>query len=199
VLQTNAIYRFEIYTMGDIPAGGYFTLRVPEVLTIPENAVQIFKLTCEAGCEVNQHVTVEFDRTARLAQFKGLFPEVESYMPAPGPLIFTISGWTNSYSIEPAYFEWTSYNTLGDGDYIIDQLNTLSVTAKEGICTVSSFEPASKNYQIFAEPDSWSVKITCQNSIQPQDILQVQFPQGFVVVQTEKCDFTLNGKDLLTY
>ena len=67
MLQTNAIYRFEIYTMGDIPAGGYFTLKVPEVLIIPENAVQIFKLTCEAGCEVNQLVTVEFDRTARLA------------------------------------------------------------------------------------------------------------------------------------
>ena len=160
-----ATYRFEIFTTGDIPAGGYFTFKVPEAVTIPENAVQIFKLVCDAGCNTNQQVTVEFDQNARVALLKGLFPQVENYLPAPGPVIFTVTGFTNSHNTDPAYFEWASYNTLADGEYLIDEIKTLAVQAKEGVCTVNLFEPANQNYQIYSEPDSWSVKVKCQNSI----------------------------------
>lgn len=47
VLEEDQTYEFSVYTTGDIPMNGYFTLYVPTSVGMPTNDVDDMTLTCE--------------------------------------------------------------------------------------------------------------------------------------------------------
>lgn len=49
---------------------------------------------------------------------------------APGPLTFTLEGFTNPSSTDPAYFVFKSYAALSDGNYEIDEISSMSISAE---------------------------------------------------------------------
>lgn len=38
VLEDSATYKFKVFTTGNIPSDGYFTLQIPESISLPSNA-----------------------------------------------------------------------------------------------------------------------------------------------------------------
>jgi hypothetical protein len=49
------------------------------------------------------------DLSKRTLLFLGVYPKESAYAGAPGPLEFSITGFTNPASTSPATFQWTSY------------------------------------------------------------------------------------------
>ncbi len=45
----------------------------------------------------------------RTLLFQGVYPSESAYAGAPGPIEFSVTGFTNPASTSPATFQWTSY------------------------------------------------------------------------------------------
>jgi hypothetical protein len=46
VLESNILYKFEVYAAGDIPSEGYFTLTIPNGVGLPTNPATGLKFSC---------------------------------------------------------------------------------------------------------------------------------------------------------
>lgn len=73
ILQEGASYLFTVYTTGDMPAGAYFTMTVPDTVGIPPNPATTIRIECLQGCSTKQ-LTLTFDPLTRLATFYGVIP-----------------------------------------------------------------------------------------------------------------------------
>ena len=51
------------------------------------------------------------------------------YIKAPAPIIFTLKGFTNPPTADPAYFTFTSYAKIDNRYYMIDRLTQVGVEA----------------------------------------------------------------------
>lgn len=50
VLEKNAEYEFTIYTVGNIPKGGFFTLKVPQAVGLPSSDLSLMTFICQLNC-----------------------------------------------------------------------------------------------------------------------------------------------------
>ena len=129
VMVTDSTYQFTVYTGGDMPKNAFFTLTVPLSVKLPENPATMIKLNCMIGCS-SKSPTIAWSATDRVLTFKGVVPEVSSYISAPGPIQFTVKGFTNPSTTDRAYFVWTSYASFTDGDFMIDRISNLWIQSK---------------------------------------------------------------------
>jgi len=89
VLEENQTYEFNIYTTGDIPMDGLFTLKIPTEVGLPSDPDNDFVLTCTQNCDEST-ITLTYSSSLRLLTFSGVVPDASSYIMAPGPIVFSI-------------------------------------------------------------------------------------------------------------
>ena len=94
------------------------------------------QLECLSGCSTDL-LTIGWSPLERELTFRGVIPEVSSYQVAPGPIEFTVKGFTNPVTTDAASFVWTSYASFDDGDYMIDRISNLQIQATQGTCDVT--------------------------------------------------------------
>lgn len=97
----------------------YFTMTIPTTVGMPDGDVDGLTLECNQICDEDD-ITMTWTASTRMITFSGPVPNESSYMTAPGPLQFTLAGFTNPATSSSAYFTWTSYAVLDDGTYMID-------------------------------------------------------------------------------
>jgi hypothetical protein len=97
LLEQDSTYKFTVFTTGDLPKGAFFTLTVPELVGMPENPASSIVMECLTGCSTNL-LTIAWSSVTRVLTFRGVVPEVSSYLSAPGPMEFTVKGFTNALS-----------------------------------------------------------------------------------------------------
>jgi len=105
VLEKDSTYSFLIYTTGNIPKGGYFTLKVPLSVGLPAD-VPLMDFVCTSFC-YSENVSPSLDptdMTSRTLLFQGVYPEESAYLGAPGPIEFSLKGFTNPASTSSAFF-----------------------------------------------------------------------------------------------
>lgn len=153
VLQTNSAYTFTLQATNPIPLGGYLTMVVPSAVGVPG----ALTISCDFGCTS----TIAPALVSGTWELRGLF--VTAYTTAGSTIIFTITGFTNPASITPALFTMTSRDT-SSGDYAIDTISTLSITATQGIITISVIKPTD-SYKIYDIPTSYTITLTIQHAV----------------------------------
>jgi hypothetical protein len=124
VLEEGQTYTFTVYPTGDLPMNSYFTLAVPSSVGLPSTPT----LTCSQACTTSD-ITLSWDSSTRLLTFSGIVKSEGKYIMAPGPLQFSLAGFTNPATSANAYFKWTSYAVLSTGSYMIDQISSMYITA----------------------------------------------------------------------
>ena len=154
VLLTNSVYLFTIVTTNPIPWGGYLTMVVPSAVTVPGSLT----IACIYGCTNTIAPALVSGTTWNL---KGLF--VSTYTRAGDTLIFTITGFTNPSSTTAVAFTFTSRDT-SSGDYAIDTISTMTVTATQGAITISSLHPTD-SYKIYDIPTSYTIIMTVEHAV----------------------------------
>jgi hypothetical protein len=92
-----------VYLTGDIPQNGYFTLYVPTSVGMPTGGITDITLKCNQYCDEST-ITLSYTSSLRLITFSGVVPSASSYITAPGPIEFTLKGFTNPASSASAYF-----------------------------------------------------------------------------------------------
>lgn len=108
---------------------GYFTLYIPTTVGMPSGGVSDLTLVCDQFCD-EADVTLTYSSSTRLLTFSGVVPDVSSYIIAPGPIVFSITGFTNPSNTDNAYIIFTSYAVLSTGTYMIDQISSMYVAAE---------------------------------------------------------------------
>ena len=118
VYEKDQTYAFEVFLTGDIPMDGFFTLKIPTTVGVP-SSISSMTLECTQSCEARD-ITLTWNAGTRTITFSGVVPEESRYIMAPGPLSFSLTGFTNPSTADVATFVFTSYAILDSGEYMID-------------------------------------------------------------------------------
>lgn len=86
---------------------------------MPTNGISDITLQCNQYCDEST-ITLSYSSSTRIITFSGVVPSASSYIQAPGPLEFTLKGFTNPASSASAYFKFTSYAVISSGTFMID-------------------------------------------------------------------------------
>jgi hypothetical protein len=186
VSETDQTYRFSVALANDIPMNGYWTLYVPTTVGMPSNGISGLTLDCELECTTSD-ITLTYTDSTRLLLFGGAVPSESDYKQAPARIIFTIKGFTNPSTADTAYFVFTSYTVLSGGTYMIDQINTLGITAVQGTCSITNFAPTDGNYKIYGLASSWTATLSCEHVLATNYGVRITLPTDFYVIETSKC------------
>jgi hypothetical protein len=123
-----------------------------------------------------------------LLTFSGLVPDESKYIIAPGPIMFTLEGFTNPATADSAYFIFTSYAELDSGDYMIDRISSMYIKAEQGECTITEMYPTDDNYMIYGVPESWTFTMSCEHDMSTDYGIRMTFPSDFYVIETSSCE-----------
>jgi hypothetical protein len=104
-------------------------LKVPDIVGLPYFPERDLVLKCSAQCR-EEDITTTYYPESRTLKFTGVVPEESKVIFAPGPMIFTLQGFTNPDSSDDAEFLFTSYVRLSQSDYIIDHISGLTINAE---------------------------------------------------------------------
>ena len=126
VALSDQTYQFTVYVVGDLPKNSYMTLQLPEEVGMPAGGIS--DLTFEGDVMIDEStVVMSYDSTTRTITFNAIVPSESNYIYAPGPIEFSLTGFTNPSTSDPKYFVWKSYSVLNAGAFQIDQIENMYV------------------------------------------------------------------------
>jgi len=91
-MEGNNEYKFQIFTIGDIPSGGFFTLTIPTSIGVPSDPTTM-KFTCLLNCK--NIGTKTWAPTTRTLTFNSVYPTTNDYLYGNNQITFTLSPFTN--------------------------------------------------------------------------------------------------------
>lgn len=116
------------------------------------------------------------------------FETTLSYVSAPGPIIFSITGLTNPATTVAKAFTVSTYNIDGSL-FPIDTANDLfSLNFVAGSMIINSITV--KDSEINGKTGSWAISMTAEHAIEPNYLLRLKFPIELGVQQLAKCTIT---------
>jgi hypothetical protein len=74
--------------------GSYMTLEVPSIVGMPSNGASGLRFRSDQSLSENT-VVMSYNSAQRLITFAGIVPTESAFVQAPGPIQFSVSGFTN--------------------------------------------------------------------------------------------------------
>jgi len=175
-------YNFSVTIKNPIPVGGYFYLKVPE-------AVKVTFANITWACTFCNGLTgtPTWDSVTRLMKFS-IFT---SYTYANQRLDFWVNGFVNPGTTTPAEFQWSSFAVVplaagGTGDFPIDELKGLTVTATLGELTVTDIYPTDNNF-IYGRPTNYTIAFYANHDILTDYDIKITFPEEYYIKENRAC------------
>lgn len=103
VLEEGQTYKFVVYLNGDLPKDAWYTLLIPTAVGMPASGASGLTLTCLQYCTASD-ITLSYSSSTRLLTFAGAVTDTSDYVFNPGPIQFTLQGFTNPATSAAAYF-----------------------------------------------------------------------------------------------
>ena len=189
VALTDQTYQFSVYIVGDLPKDSYMTLQIPDEVGMPSGGIA--DLLFEGDVLISEStVIMSYDSITRTITFNAIVPSESNYIYAPGPVEFSLTGFTNPSTSDPKYFVWKSYSVLNTGAFIIDQIENMYVQAEQGECIVDTLYPTDGNYKIYGKAESWTIRLACEHAVYTTYGVRLTFPTDWFVYDSLSCTVT---------
>ena len=98
-------------TVGDIPIGGSWSLKIPVEVGVPANPANDMAFNCIENCGTGTPIKT-WDSSSRTLTFKGMYTGPRDYLYGGRYIIFTLSPFVNPSSADKMYFFWESFAVI---------------------------------------------------------------------------------------
>lgn len=132
--------------------------------------------------------TLQYDSATRTFTISGAFPTNSDFLVAPGPLKFSLTGFTNPASSSSAVFNWADFITISGVTKKIDTatMSGIVTDVAQGVCLIKVIKPTD-NILIYGIPGNYTVTAWCDHDITTTDTLKIVFPAAYTVVDNNRC------------
>jgi len=175
---SGATYQFSFKTTNPIPVEGIMVLTVPSGVTVVDNDVSDYTVTCSSGCTNAASASISYSAAYRQVTISDAF---SSYTASSTTVTISVTGWTNPDDSESYDFTIDTFAYISDTKYGIETFTDMSIAASEGICYVQDIYVTDGDTRVYASPESYTIQAWCNHAIETTYGLKVVFPDDYIV------------------